>query len=99
MRNSRDLLNEIQSTLQRLRDGDISVDEAHAETRLYDQVSKLMAISLEHARLTNRFAPGSRTMPTFDLGDPAEITDAVVKAELPNGKGKKLIQPRTGEPL
>lgn len=92
MKTSRDLLNAIQDTLTRLRDGTIDVNEAHAETRLYDTASRVMAVQLEHARLTSRLEVGSSVLPDFDIGDPDDAP------KLPAAKNvKKLVPPRTGE--
>lgn len=48
-----DILDDIHGTLQRLRAGG-DRDQAHVECRAYHAAAKVLAIELEHARLTSR---------------------------------------------
>jgi len=65
---SNDILEDVQDTLTRLRAKEIDPDDAHAETRLLNTAVKMLAVQLEHARLTGRFHAGDDAMPTFRMG-------------------------------
>jgi hypothetical protein len=64
-----DLLNEIRQTGERVRSGEITVEQAQAEARLYTVQVKTISTMLEHAKYTERLNKGSRQLPTFDIED------------------------------
>jgi hypothetical protein len=62
-----DLLNSIKDATDRLVGGETPVDEAHAEARLLGVASKVIALRLDHARLTGRLEQGLDRLPDIKL--------------------------------
>lgn len=67
-KNSNDLLAAIHDAHQRLKSKETDAISAHAEARLLSSATRVMAISLEHARLTSRLREGSAELPIMSLG-------------------------------
>lgn len=65
--NTQELLESIRSATDRLVGGEASVEEAHAEARLLGVASKILAIRLDHARLTGRLTQGDPSLPDVRL--------------------------------
>jgi hypothetical protein len=65
---SQDLLASIHEAHERLRSKETDAITAHAEARLLGAATRVMAVSLEHARLTNRLIEGSSILPGMSLG-------------------------------
>lgn len=63
--NSQELLETIHDAHERLRNNQTDALTAHAEARLLGAATRVMAISLEHARLTNRLKEGDVTLPVM----------------------------------
>lgn len=72
---SQELLETIHDAHERLRNNQTDALTAHAEARLLGAATRVMAISLEHARLTNRLKEGDATLPVMMIqaaqGQPA----------------------------
>ena len=66
-KNTDELLESIQQSTKRLVGGETPVDEAHAEARLLGVAAKIMALRLDHARMTGRLKQGSSLLPDMDL--------------------------------
>lgn len=64
---SRDLLEEIHNAHKRLKNKETDAVSAHAEARLLGAATRVLAVSLEHARLTGRLIEGSAELPGMDL--------------------------------
>lgn len=64
---SSDLLSTIHDAHQRLITKETDAISAHAEARLLNSATRLLAISLENARLTGSLAEGSRILPSLDI--------------------------------
>jgi hypothetical protein len=83
---SMELLGTIHDAHRRLQTKETDALTAHAEARLLNAAAKVMSISLDHARLTNRLTDGSAVLPAMllgkDDGDAIEITHAPERAEL-----------------
>ena len=83
---SMELLNTIHDAHRRLQTKETDALTAHAEARLLNAAAKVMSISLDHARLTNRLTDGSPILPAMLLGkgegDAIEITPAPDRKEL-----------------
>lgn len=62
-----DLLAEIKAAHQRLIDGEVDVDQAHAEARQLGVAAKVIDIEIQHARLTGRLRQGDDTLPPIKL--------------------------------
>lgn len=67
--NSLDLLKTIHDAHERLKSKETDAITAHAEARLLGSATRLMSVSLEHARLTNRLKDGSSVLPIMDFDD------------------------------
>lgn len=65
---SHDLLATIHDAHTRLKSKETDAITAHAEARLLGAATRVLAISLEHARLTGRLAEGSAELPIMTLG-------------------------------
>lgn len=65
--NSSDLLATIHEAHQRLKNNETEAMTAHAEARLLGAATKVLAISLEHARLTGRLEKGVATLPIMTI--------------------------------
>lgn len=68
-RNSAELLATIHDAHRRVKDRETEPDAAHAEARLLGAATKVLAISLEHARLTNRLTDGNADLPTMNFAE------------------------------
>lgn len=66
-RTSHELLDTIHEAHGRLKRGDTDAATAHAEARLLGAATRVLAINLDHARLTNRLREGSALLPTMEL--------------------------------
>jgi len=64
-----ELLSSVRQATDRLISGETAVDQSHAEARLLGTAGKIMAIRLEHAKLTGRLSQGSDVLPDFKLDD------------------------------
>jgi hypothetical protein len=71
---SRDLLKTIHEAHSRLKNKETDALTAHAEARLLGAATRVLAVSLEHARLTNRLVEGSATLPAMAIGDDEQVT-------------------------
>lgn len=84
-----ELLETIHDAHRRLKEKETDAISAHAEARLLNSAAKVMAISLDHARLTNRLKEGSAILPAMLLGkgegDAIEISGAPEPAKLTDG--------------
>lgn len=69
-----DLLDEIKGAHQRLVNGEVDVDQAHAEARQLGVAAKILDLQIHHARLTNRLQPGDDTLPPIRLRPKAKAT-------------------------
>jgi hypothetical protein len=67
--NSMDIINQMRETREKLAKGEITVDQAQGEARLYHGIIKAMGITLEHARATERLKKGSPSLPAFEMED------------------------------
>ena len=65
---SKDIMGAIESSFTKLLNGDSTAEHAHVEARLFGNALKLLAIELEHARLTGRLRDGSTDLPVFTRG-------------------------------
>jgi hypothetical protein len=65
--NSQDLLESIHDAHHRLKSKETDAITAHAEARLLGAATRVLAVSLEHARLTNRLVEGSAELPGMRL--------------------------------
>ncbi len=65
---TRALLADVQDALRRLRSGESSVEQAHAEARLLATAQRVVLVELEHARLSGRIEQGSDVLPDVRLG-------------------------------
>jgi len=63
-----DLLAAVQDARARLVAGETPVDSAHAEARLLGVGAKVLALRLDHARLTGRLEQGSDVLPDVRIG-------------------------------
>ncbi len=68
-KNSNELLATIHDAHQRLKNKDTDPISAHAEARLLGAATRVLAISLEHARLTERLKSGDAELPVMTLGE------------------------------
>lgn len=79
---SQDLLDTIHSAHERLKNKETDAMTAHAEARLLSAATRVLAVSLEHARLTSRLQEGSAILPAMLLGkneeDVLELQEKVV---------------------
>jgi hypothetical protein len=64
---SMDLLETIHAAHGRLVRKETDAITAHAEARLLGAATRILAVSLEHARLTNRLLEGSASLPGLTL--------------------------------
>jgi hypothetical protein len=71
---SHDLLSTIHEAHGRLKSKETDAITAHAEARLLGAATRVLAISLEHARLTNRLVEGSALLPIMSLGQDEQVT-------------------------
>ena len=62
-----ELLRSVRNATDRLVSGKTPVDEAHAEARLLGVATKVIALRLDHARLTGRLQQGSKRLPDILL--------------------------------
>jgi hypothetical protein len=62
-----ELLFAIYDAHHRLVEKKTDVVTAHAEARLLNAATKLLAVNMEHARLTGRLTKGSRSLPTIGI--------------------------------
>lgn len=60
---SSDLLEAIHDAHHRVKTKETEVEAAHAEARLLASATRLLDITLEHARLTGRLKEGDAVMP------------------------------------
>jgi hypothetical protein len=65
---SQELLETIHDAHGRLKLNETDAATAHAEARLLSAATKVLAISLEHARLTGRLKQESSELPGMTLG-------------------------------
>lgn len=65
---SHELIETIHEAHERLKRKETDAITAHAEARLLGAATRVLAISLEHARLTNRLKEGSSELPDMGLG-------------------------------
>lgn len=63
--NSDDLMNAIETAHRKLQSGEANHQSVHAEARLFAGAVKLLALKLDHARLTGRLKEGSPALPGF----------------------------------
>jgi len=63
------LLADVHDAIRRLRAGESSVDQAHAEARLLGTAQRVVLVELEHARLSGRIEQGSDVLPGVRLGE------------------------------
>lgn len=71
---SHDLLKTIHEAHGRLKSKETDAITAHAEARLLGAATRVLAISLEHARLTGRLIEGSASLPIMSLEADDTIT-------------------------
>ncbi len=57
------------------------MEEAYAETRLYDQVRKVVSLALDHARMTKRLEAGSSWIPGFEIEQTEDIVVPVLESK------------------
>lgn len=75
---SQELLEAIHDAHDRLRTNQTDAMTAHAEARLLGSATKVMAITLEHARLTNRLKEGDSMLPvTLIQGSGTPVQPAI----------------------
>ena len=67
--NSMEVINQMRETREKLSRGEITVDQAQGEARLFTGIIKAMGISLEHAKATERLKKGSPSLPSFTMED------------------------------
>jgi len=80
---STDLLDTIHKAHRRLVEKETDAMTAHAEARLLAAATRVLAVTLEHARLTGRLAEGSALLPamTLEAGEgenPLGVAGAVI---------------------
>ena len=63
------ILTEMRSTLKKLQSGEITIQQAQAEARLYVVQNKYIDHMLTHARLTGRLEKNSNVLPDMKIGD------------------------------
>lgn len=68
---SREIMDAIEASHTKLLNGESTGEHAHVEARLFGNALKLLAIELEHARLTGRLRDGSEDLPAFVRKKPA----------------------------
>lgn len=66
-KSTRELMAEIRDAHRRLRNGEATVMQAHAEARMFGAAARLLDVQLEHARLTGRLETGSDVLPDVKL--------------------------------
>lgn len=68
-RSSHDVLATIHEAHQRLKNHETDAVTAHAEARLLGAATRVLAINLEHARLTGRLQEGNADLPVVTFGE------------------------------
>ena len=68
-KSSTDLLATIRDAHDRLVAGTTPVDQAHAEARILGTAAKVIALQLDHARMTGRLTQGDATLPAFEIAE------------------------------
>lgn len=66
---SLDLLDSIHDAHNRLKEKEVDAIQAHAEARLLGAATRILSVSLEHARLTNRLKKGSSELPPMTISN------------------------------
>ena len=61
------LLSEMKQTREKVATGEITVDQAQSEARLFTVQVKMISVMLEHAKATERLERGSRNLSSFDV--------------------------------
>ena len=79
---SQDLLASIHEAHTRLKLKETDATSAHAEARLLGAATRVLAITLEHARLTNRLTEGSCALPGMTFSPAAIEGEAVPQKTL-----------------
>lgn len=97
-KSSLELLATIHDAHERLKSKETDATTAHAEARLLTAATRVMAVSLEHARLTGRLVEGSEMLPPMGLGTgkpalaeaaPIDVKGGVVKEMRPPAARKR----------
>lgn len=88
---SRDLLNEIQDSFNRLVAGETSVEQARAEAHMLKGAAKVLELTLDHAKATGRLTPGSSLLPGFSISDLERLATTPTASATPDAR------PRTGK--
>lgn len=82
-KSSTELLATIWDAHDRLRKNETDAITAHAEARLLGAATRVLAISLEHARLTGRLKEGAASLPVMNIDGSQTIeADTVVERAL-----------------
>lgn len=75
--NSTELLETIHDAHTRLKTGVTDAISAHAEARILGAATRILAITLEHARLTGRLEQGSTVLPLMTIDANAQERAAI----------------------
>lgn len=75
--NSTELLETIHDAHTRLKTGVTDAISAHAEARILGAATRILAITLEHARLTGRLEQGSTLLPLMTIDANAQERAAI----------------------
>lgn len=78
---SHEILKSIYAVHDLLKEGKIDASTAHAHARLFNGGIKLLAVSLEHAHLTQRLSKGIGSLPVMNIDD-----GAAASTRLPTSK-------------
>lgn len=73
-KNSNDLLESIHEAHNRLKEKKTDAATAHAEARLLNAAVKTIAVTLEHARLTNRLREHGAALPMMSFEEHAGVS-------------------------
>jgi hypothetical protein len=87
-RSSDDLIEEIQNSFRRLRDGESSVEAVRAEAQLFKNATKMLDLQMEHAKATGRLEAGIADLPGFTFGAEPQKPAPPPVAHKTNGNGK-----------